>query len=166
MSDPQDTARTGPFDIMELTRQTLLRMGSSPAFRAQTEGERLINLVSDAAQNNTTGPQAVFCRRVRALLNTVVARLRCLQEQGSGQDERVVAVEQAYYRDLAMAVADLRDALARGNDSSAFERIKAKLPSYIREAIERKGLWIPGLPGGLQPSGGVPPTGLTWQLRF
>lgn len=165
MSDPENTNGTGPFDIMEVTRQTLLKMGNSAAFRAQTEGQYLINLVSEAAQKNVTGPEAVFCRRVQALLTEVLPRLRLLQGQGDQQNE-LAAVEQAFYRDLAMAAAGLRDALEKANNSSAFESIKAKLPAYIREAIERKGLWIPGLPGGLQPSGGVPPNGVTWQLRF
>ena len=176
MSDPdnprQSRQRRG-FDIMELTKQALLQMGNSASFRARSEGNYLIGLFEEAARSNINRPEAVFCRQIRASMTNVLPQMHSLEAQLSSAgsqrsrlQSRIDALEQDFYRNVNMAMATLRDELDRRNESSAFERIKERLPGYVREAIERKGIWIPGIPGAFQPSGGVPPNGITWTGRF
>ena len=119
------------------------------------------------------GPAAVFCRRIRSRLDNLLPKLRRLEATlggtGAGRpavQQQIDTLEQSFYRDARMDVAELDAKLREQNQSGMLDTIKAKLPEYFQEAIRREGMWLPKVPGTFGTTGGFPPTGIEWTVTF
>jgi len=99
-----------------------------------------IAAIDEAARENPTGPEAIFCRRVRSLGE----RARLEIEEAGGDRHRIDQVLRNFELNLQFATLDLNDALSAEGRRSALDVFVAGLPSLFRRAIESRGLPLPG----------------------
>lgn len=153
---------------------------SSQSDLVQSLGDQAAGAVDAEARRNVTGPEAQYQRRVRTMTTDTATRIRADEQlaarhpPGSRQrreiDRRIATNVQVFRNQLAAETVSLGDQVRQRSGQSGFDRLKARLPSYLQQSIERRGLVIPGVPGGFTPrtDNGVMngPSGVNWRIRW
>ena len=146
----------------------------------QSLGDRAANAVDGPARRNVTGPEAQYQRRVRASTQRTVADIRADELQaarlpaGSPQRraiERGIATKVRVFRNtLAADTVSMGNQVRAERGQSGLDAFKSRLPSYLQDCIDRRGVVIPGVPGAITPrtDNGVlrGPSGLNWGIRW
>lgn len=151
----------------------------APSSEVALLGAQTSASLQDAATRNTTGPEANLRRYVQAQTAVTVTDLRKLEERAAklppGPERTAVQQQidskvQFYKTDLALQTQKQLDQVKASSGKGVFEALKNKLPKYLRDSIDRRGIVIPGLPGAVVPrtDNGMSkgPTGFDWKIRF
>ncbi len=150
------------------------------SFAVETQGQAAIDALDDAAKRNTTGPAARLQAAIRGLRNDALreiraneAKARCLPLDSPARralEDEIDARAARFRNEVGIATVETGKEIDAGADKSALERFKASLPDYLKEALRREGIWIPGVPGSFMPRtdegllGG--PTGVDYKVNW
>lgn len=167
---PPVTGVFGPTRITPTLAEAMALTPPSDLVRAQ--GDAAARSFDAAARRNVTGPEAQAQRAIRTLTDDAVRDLTALEAQRdrlpAGSAARAELDRQIEAR-VDTFNNSLRSAQAMGGGSAprpqGTQGLVNNLPPYLREAVQREGAFIPGLPGAVAPRfGGTP--GVDLKFRF
>ena len=174
MSNGGETSRQ--LNFRELARATATRMSRLASFRVSAEGEAIITAFREAAEQNTMSSEARLFRYVRNKLNVVLPQLRRLECRLAGLSPRsplrpqitseIELIEHTFSNEIAYMLSRTRREIQERDGESNWERFLHRLPPYLQDSIERKGLVVPGIPGAFQPRSLNNPIGIKWGIQF
>ena len=148
------------FDAIGAARQAATELARSPSFQVRTEAESIIAALSREAQGNVTGPEARVCRYIRSRLGQVTAQLSALEARlrtassGTATEDirrEIATLVQAFFNELSAHLVAMRQEIEQSRGESGFQRILQKLPRYLRESVQRRGVSLGPVPGALRP---------------
>lgn len=144
------------------------------ADHVQTTGNMAARSLNQAAERNVTGPEAQAQRAIRTLTRDAVADVSALEARRDQQPvgsparadldrqigERVERFENAVRAEQLYATGGTTVA-----QTPPGEGLTRQLPPYLREAVQREGAFIPGVPGAVAPRFGET-TGVDLRFKF
>ncbi|MBK6686344.1 MAG: hypothetical protein IPG45_17885 [Deltaproteobacteria bacterium] len=142
------------------------------ADHVRSVGDVAARSLNQAAERNVTGPEAQAQRSIRTLTRGAVADVSALE---ASRDQHPVGspARADLDRQIGERVERFENAVraeqlyATGGTTVAQnppgEGLTSRLPPYVREAVQREGAFIPGLPGAVAPRFGDTPG---FDLRF
>ncbi len=148
------------FDAIGAARQAAAELARSPSFQVRSEAESIIAALSREAQANVTGPEARVCRYIRSRLGQVTTQLGALEARlrtaSSGTATEGIRREtathiQAFFNELSVHLVAMRQEIEQTRGPSSFQRILQRLPRYLRESVQRRGVSLGPIPGALRP---------------
>jgi hypothetical protein len=144
----------------------------SRADYVRTLGDSRAAELEPAAQRHATGPEAMSQRRIRSLTDQATERLRALEARfedlpvGSRDRREIAAQIDVEVNTFESMIAYERSWLVQQNGGRSSESpLMRALPPYFREAAEREGVVIPGVPGAITPRTSAP-YGVDWKIKF